>query len=70
LLEDIEEQLVRIAISLLEDAVEIAHRLMIVQNKAKANRIHSRKLAAADGGEISGIIGISRTASTSFTNLV
>ena len=41
-LEDIEKRLIGILIRLLENAVEIADRLMIVQDQAETNRIHGR----------------------------
>jgi len=63
LLEEIEEGLIGVAIRLLKNAVEIAHRLMVVQNQAKANRIHNPELAAAMREEILGMIGINDPAS-------
>jgi hypothetical protein len=40
LLEDIQERPIRVAIRLFKDAVEVSDRLMIVQDQAKAERIH------------------------------
>src|SRR5262245_15615874 len=42
LLKNVEKKLIRVLVGLLEDAVEVADRLVVVQDEAKTNRIHGR----------------------------
>src|SRR5207302_10699029 len=42
LLKNVQKGLICVLISLLEHAIEVANRLMVVQDEAKTNRIHGR----------------------------